>query len=105
MLKNLNVPVGKLKCQQNSFAKSIETNVISCVQENSDQFAVILEDTVIFPTGGGQPFDTGFINQIPVLDSVRRGLDCVHIIPKPLTVGDLVTVQLDWERYSYRLNC
>jgi Ser-tRNA(Ala) deacylase AlaX len=104
MLKNINVPVGKLKCQQNSFAKSIETIVISCVQEQT-QYAVILEDTVIFPTGGGQPFDTGFINQIPVLESVRRGLDCVHIIPKPLTVGDSVTVQLDWERYFYRLNC
>jgi misacylated tRNA(Ala) deacylase len=89
--------VGQLKCQKDSYCKTMKTVVVACNQED-DRYAVILDDTIIFPTGGGQPFDYGAIDSIPILECVRRGMDAVHLTPKPLSVGKEVIVTLDWER-------
>jgi len=89
--------VGELKCQKDAYCTSIRPTVLSCEAED-EKYAVILSDTVIFPTGGGQPNDTGFIDNVKVLDCQRRGLDCVHIVAELVEVGASVTVTLDWER-------
>lgn len=89
--------VGQLLCQQDSYLKNNTCTVISCVHEG-DLYAVLLSDTVIFPTGGGQPFDQGTINGIPVVECQRRGLDCIHLIKEPLETGTIVQVELDWQR-------
>ncbi len=33
--------------------------------------AVILEQTLFYPASGGQPHDTGFLNDIPVLNVIE----------------------------------
>ena len=40
-------------CQRNSYLKELVSKVISCVKIK-DGFEVILNDTVLFPEGGGQ---------------------------------------------------
>ncbi|GAA6004208.1 hypothetical protein JCM10207_002483 [Rhodosporidiobolus poonsookiae] len=73
----------------------------------TEEWDLELLDTVLFPEGGGQPSDTGFI--IPLLDgkdgmkvavtSVRRvNLDAVHRVERPVEVGTEVRVEVDWER-------
>ncbi|KAJ3163896.1 Alanyl-tRNA editing protein Aarsd1 [Irineochytrium annulatum] len=65
---------------------------------------IILSDTVLFPTGGGQPHDLGTINGLKVVDVLRRGLECVHVVEvevesaPAIAVGDSVDVELDWAR-------
>ena len=64
--------------------------------------AVELDRTLFYPTGGGQPGDTGRIADWRVLDT-RKGAtpDAVLHILEPgfaLSVGDIVKVALDWER-------
>ena len=47
-------------CQRDCYAKTYKTKVISCepVQlEGKSKYEVILEDTVLFPEGGGQASD------------------------------------------------
>uniref|UniRef100_A0A8C6XHZ6 Alanyl-tRNA synthetase domain containing 1 n=1 Tax=Naja naja TaxID=35670 RepID=A0A8C6XHZ6_NAJNA len=61
-------------------------------------FHVILEDTILFPEGGGQPDDRGFINDIPVLRVTRQGPDALHFIQTPLEPGTKVQLVLDWDR-------
>lgn len=44
-------------CQQDSFLKHLKTKVLSCKGSKlagKEAFEVILEDTVLFPEGGGQ---------------------------------------------------
>ena len=44
-------------CQQDSFLKNFKTKVVSCEAgklAGKDAYELILEDTVLFPEGGGQ---------------------------------------------------
>lgn len=89
--------VGQLQCQKDSYVKILKTNVISCNRVES-HYEVILEDTILFPTGGGQPHDLGTIEKIPVIKVYRRGLDCIHLLSHELIPGQVVTIELDWTR-------
>ena len=51
-----------------------------------------------FFLGGGQPHDTGIIDEARVLEVVREGDVCVHITDRELVVGSKVHVKLDWSR-------
>ena len=50
-----------------SHLDSMEAVVLRC-EEAENRFAVILDRTVFFPEGGGQPADTGTIDGIRVTD-------------------------------------
>ena len=44
-------------CQKDSFLRTLKTKVISCKPgkiNGKEAFEVVLEDTVLFPEGGGQ---------------------------------------------------
>ena len=86
-----------------------ETNVSSCTpgefekitngkKENVKGFDIILEDSILFPEGGGQPCDYGFLNDIEVINVRRIGSEAVHFTLKPLNPGEKVHQKLDWER-------
>ena len=69
------------------------------------KYKVLLSDTVIFPTGGGQPNDTGSIrikegsdDVVQVINCERVGMNAIHTTNGPLPVGAAVIVSLDWER-------
>jgi misacylated tRNA(Ala) deacylase len=66
---------------------------------------VVLDRTVFYPRGGGQPGDTGTIRweggEGRVGDTVKRGADVLHVLepgqPAP-PVGTAVTAEVDWAR-------
>ncbi len=80
-----------------SHLKQTEARVLSCRQER-DGYAVVLDRTVLFYNGGGQPCDLGRIGDAAVTDVREEGEDIVHFTDKPLAEGSMVTVRLDWER-------
>ncbi|KAG5520233.1 hypothetical protein PMAC_001311 [Pneumocystis sp. 'macacae'] len=107
--------VGNLACQKNAMLKSLETQVVECrlaenlpktydYQGNDDLWEIELEDTILFPEGGGQPSDLGTINLldrtavIHVLYVFRRGLDAIHLCRSPIKQGTRVRISLDWVR-------
>eukprot|EP00117_Sycon_ciliatum_P000329 scpid99990/ scgid6438/ Alanyl-tRNA editing protein Aarsd1; Alanyl-tRNA synthetase domain-containing protein 1 len=88
-------------CQRDSYARSFKSTVKSCEPvkfEGADAFEVILEDTVLFPEGGGQPDDRGTVGGVPVKRVVRRGSNAVHIVQEKLDVGAEVETVVDWKR-------
>lgn len=88
-------------CQRDSFLKNLKTKVLSCKaskRADKEEFEVILEDTVLFPEGGGQPDDHGTINGIEVTRVIRRGASAVHYIPQAVTEGTEVELVVDWQR-------
>lgn len=89
--------VGTLLCQRQSYLKTSEQVVVSCIRED-ERFAVILDDTILFPTGGGQPCDRGHLNDVPITECTRKGLEAVHYCENPFQIGEKVTVKLDWSR-------
>lgn len=118
--------VGALACQKNSFLKSLQTVVVSCkeyepiltskdkqnkgkkkdadIQEPQEKlYAVELEDTILFPEGGGQPHDTGSLvladdTKVDVKQVLRQELTAVHVLPTPVQPGSKVTLNVDWDR-------
>lgn len=116
--------VGALACQKNSFLRTLQTTVLSSQEykplltardkqnknlkkaplaPETTQYAIELEDTVLFPEGGGQPFDTGTISlpnnsTVAVLQVLRDQLTAVHITLEPIEPGTEVTVSVDWAR-------
>jgi alanyl-tRNA synthetase len=60
--------------------------------------AVTLDRTAFYPTSGGQPFDTGVVGGVRVLDTVDAGDDIHHIVDGPLVVGARVRGEIDWAR-------
>ncbi len=64
---------------------------------------VVLDRTVFYPRGGGQPGDTGELvwdaGRAEVTDTVKRGGDHLHVIAgPPPPVGTAVTARIDWDR-------
>ncbi len=83
---------------RDAYATEVEAKVVEV-----DQAArrVALDRTVFYPTGGGQPHDTGVLAGLPVID-VRKEEDLVwHSLsgdgPLP-AVGDAVSGRIDWDR-------
>jgi alanyl-tRNA synthetase len=60
--------------------------------------AVLLDRTLFYPTGGGQPTDTGSLNGIPVLDVVaREDGEVLHVLEQPIASGP-VSGEIHWQR-------
>src|SRR4029079_2788254 len=71
-----------------------------------EERGVRLDRTIFYPTGGGQPGDTGVLRwdggEAKVVDSVKAdGNDVLHVLapdsPRP-AVGTKVQAAIDWDR-------
>uniref|UniRef100_A0A8P4G3H7 Threonyl/alanyl tRNA synthetase SAD domain-containing protein n=1 Tax=Dicentrarchus labrax TaxID=13489 RepID=A0A8P4G3H7_DICLA len=97
------------QCQRDCYMKEFVTSVVSCCpaelkqevngkKETVKGFNVKLQDTILFPEGGGQPDDHGLIGDVPVLRVTRQGTEAIHFVSSPLEEGQEVQVKVDWER-------
>jgi alanyl-tRNA synthetase len=82
---------------QNSHQTQTTAKVVAC-EPVEGGFEVLLDQTVLFPEGGGQPSDTGWIDTARVLSCREEHGDVFHKVDRALTVGETVTVRLDWAR-------
>lgn len=79
-----------------SHKKEFTAAVLAC-EEAKGQYKVVLDKTVFFPEGGGQYADTGYLNDVRVLDVHEKGDIIYHTTEAPLAVGEKVTGKIDWE--------
>lgn len=65
---------------------------------------VLFEETIAYSFSGGQESDKALINNLPVLDSRKEETLIYYTLPvgHNLTVGDKVTMTIDWQR-RYKL--
>ncbi|KAI1318194.1 hypothetical protein EDD11_007077 [Mortierella claussenii] len=95
------VPVGLLTCQHTPYLRSFTTHVLSCSPKPNKQklYEVQLQDTILFPEGGGQPCDYGTINDtVQVKNVLRVGTSHVHHTTEPVQEGIEARLELDWKR-------
>lgn len=73
---------------------------VSSVNHNQ----ILFDETIAFSFSGGQESDKAYINGIPVLNSEMQGNLIYYTLPEghQLSVGDEVTMEIDWPR-RYRL--
>lgn len=82
---------------EDSYGSSFSAVVTSCRADDS-HYLVELDRTAFYPEGGGQPADTGHIDEATVLDVHERDGCILHTTDRPLAVGASVTGHIDWER-------
>ena len=79
----------------NVMLKNCKAIVLAC-EEREGKFFIELDQTVIFPEGGGQLSDRGKINDVNVLHASEKEGRVWHECDAPLEVGAEVEVTLDW---------
>ena len=89
-----------------AYARSVDARIVT-VDESGDGSLVVLDRTVFYPGGGGQPADHGLLlraadgRQWDVRGARKVGGEIVHELAaadeRP-GVGDVVRVDLDWAR-------
>ncbi len=83
---------------QDPYKISFTTTVTQhAIDEQGRPFA-ILENTAFYPTGGGQPHDTGYIEGHAVLDVEEIDGEIRHYLDSPLTEGGMVSAEINWQR-------
>ena len=79
----------------NQYQTEATATVLSC-EEVKGGWRVELDQTIFYPTGGGQPCDLGTINGIEVTDVYEKDDSVFHICAAPLSVGETVECKIDW---------
>lgn len=83
--------------ERDSFLTQFSARVLDC-REDRRGFWVELDRTAFFPEGGGQPWDTGMLNGVPVLEVHIKEDRILHLCPQSLEPGTAVEGELDWPR-------
>ena len=84
---------------KDAYQKKGDTMVVSQSQDESGKWYVTLEETIFYPTGGGQPHDTGTINGLKVSEVEEVMGEIRHYIAEPsFGVGESVAIEIDWTR-------
>lgn len=86
-----------LTCQMDAFRREGTFTVLACHPRGDGLFDVLLDDSVLYPEGGGQPADHGKLDGVPVLDVQRDPRGVLHRTQGPLPVGP-VRAEVDWAR-------
>ena len=71
--------------------------VQSCTQGKKG-WDICLDQTAFYPEGGGQPYDTGTLGGLKVLEVHQLEGHVVHTCQAPLEVGSQVEGSIDWPR-------
>jgi alanyl-tRNA synthetase len=76
-----------------------EAQVIDITERVSGWTAVTLDRTAFYPTGGGQPSDTGALGNARVMECTDEGETILHVIQGPTPkIGDTIKGRVDWPR-------
>ena len=82
---------------EDPFQKGFATTVVSCDAVKGG-YAVVLAETAFYPEGGGQPYDTGVLGEVNVLEVHEKNGVITHLCDKPFEVGKSVSGKIDWAR-------
>ncbi len=91
--------MSEILCLENSYLKECDSAVLS-----AQGAEIVLDRTVFYPRGGGQPADTGRLitednREVKVTDVMKKDGNIVHIVDSDaIKAGDKVKCIIDWER-------
>ncbi|MGC4020422.1 MAG: alanine--tRNA ligase-related protein [Muricomes sp.] len=81
---------------EDSYMTEFTARVEMC-REKAEHFEVVLDRTAFFPEGGGQYADTGYLEDVRVLDvQEKNGIIC-HTVEAALEEGSMVSGKIDWD--------
>jgi len=82
--------------ERDPYLEELTVDVLSVHADGERTFA-LLDDTILYPEGGGQPCDHGTLGSTAVLDVRRAGGEIRHYLAGKIATGP-ATLRLDWQR-------
>ncbi len=82
--------------ENDPYLTRLEVEVLRVGEDDGRPWAV-LDDTVLYPEGGGQPADRGRLGGVEIVDVQRVGGEIRHYLAAPCEAG-LAVLELDWAR-------
>ncbi len=83
--------------EEDPYATHFQADIISSKPEG-DHFRVILDRTLFYPEGGGQPSDTGNLGGVPVLLAREEDGQIIHVMTSLPASNKAVPGEIYWER-------
>ena len=80
------------------YCKSFTAQILKAARDTEGNHYVVLDNTAFYPTGGGQPHDTGTLNGITVLNVEEVEDEIRHTLAESLGFATEVECAIDWER-------
>lgn len=81
-----------------SYLTEFDAKILEVIPRPDSHWNVILDRTAFYPESGGQPFDTGWINDIPVIEVQLNDQEhIVHTLTQEPT-GTQAHGQINWQR-------
>lgn len=83
---------------EDAYLKDFDATILDII----DGKGIVLNQTAFYPESGGQPFDTGYIDGISVVNTFidKSSFEILHIVENTdgLSVGKNVACRINWER-------
>src|SRR5215213_590037 len=94
------MPVTERLYYSDSHLIEFEARVVDVTDRVSGWTAIVLDRTAFYPTGGGQPSDTGTLNGARVVECIDDGdKGVLHVVQGAAPGrGDVVRGRIDWSR-------
>ncbi|MCM3744479.1 DHHA1 domain-containing protein [Sporosarcina luteola] len=83
---------------QNAYKRTFKAHIVGNGKDSNGRPYVVLSNTAFYPTGGGQPHDTGTIEGVQVIDVEEMDGEIRHFLEEELQSKEDVEGEIDWER-------
>lgn len=90
-----NIEMTKKLYYDNTYIKEFDATVLECIPDGED-YRIVLDQTAFYPEGGGQPYDVGTLQDLPVHKVLEKNDTIYHYMKNPVEVGTTVHGQIDW---------
>lgn len=94
----------KLDYLENSYLQEMEATIVEVSKEGENRWQIVLDKTIFYPRGGGQPTDQGSLFtkdwKGKVFQALLKEEKVIHYVEasEPPSIGTLVKGTIDWDR-------
>lgn len=101
--KRVNTGITQVIYEDDAYAKECTAKVLECREKvctingkEEKVYGIVLDKTIFFPEGGGQPADCGVINEEEVIDVQKEDGIIYHYVRTSFAVGTEVNLLIDF---------